>query len=54
MFTDGRTDGRTDDGRQAHRYISRTFRLGDKNDVSMFCCKEIYMYLTLSSQLKMK
>ena len=25
-----RTDGRTMDGRQAHRYIPRTFRLGEK------------------------
>ena len=29
MFTDGRTSGGTD-GRQAHRYIPRTFRSGDK------------------------
>ena len=26
-----RTDGQTTDGRQAHRFIPRTFRLGDKN-----------------------
>ena len=31
MFTDGRTDGRTTNGRQAHRYIPRTLRPGDKN-----------------------
>ena len=29
MFTDGRTDGQTEDGRQANRYIPRTFRSGD-------------------------
>ena len=31
MFTDGRTDDGRTDGRQAHRYIPRTFRSGDKN-----------------------
>ena len=39
MFTDGRTDGQTTDGRQAHRYISRAFRSGDKNEV-----EEIYVF----------
>ena len=29
MFMDRRTDGRTD-GPQAHRYIPRTYRSGDK------------------------
>ena len=28
-----RTDGQTTDGRQAHRYIPRTFRSGDKKDI---------------------
>ena len=34
MFTDGRTDGQTTDGRQAYRYIPRTFRSGMKRDKS--------------------
>ena len=34
MFMDGRTDGQTTDGRQAHPYIPRTFRSGDKNERS--------------------
>ena len=31
MFMDERTSGQTTDGRQAHRYIPRTFRSGDKD-----------------------
>ena len=30
-------DGQTTDGRQAHRYIPRTFRLRDKNDKTCTC-----------------
>ena len=30
MFMDGRMDRQTTDGRQAHRYIPRTFLSGDK------------------------
>ena len=30
LRTDVGTDGQTTDGRQAHRYIPRTFRSGDK------------------------
>ena len=30
MFIDGRMDRQTTDGRQAHRYIPRTFLSGDK------------------------
>ena len=39
MFMDGRTyvqmDGQTMDGRQAHRYIPRSFWSGDKKDLNL-------------------
>ena len=47
MFTDGRMDrrmdGPTDDRCQAHPYIPRTFRLGDKNVFCFFKCSPVIL-----------
>ena len=52
MFTDGRTDVRTDDARQAHRYIPRTFRSGDKNKAFYYKRNNINPFRANKQQIK--